>query len=67
MNRWEDTDSGSIVAADTDADADADADDTANEQISICEDTEADAVTVADADADDTADEHELKVLAMRK
>ena len=24
MNRWEDTDSGSIVAADTDADTDAD-------------------------------------------
>ena len=29
MNRWEDTDSGFIVAADTDADANAD--DTAND------------------------------------
>ena len=29
MNRWENTDSGSIVAADTDADANAD--DTAND------------------------------------
>ena len=29
MNKWEDTDSGSIVAADTDADANAD--DTAND------------------------------------
>ena len=31
MNRWEDTDFDSIVAAVTDADADADANDTAND------------------------------------
>ena len=65
MNRWKNTDSGSIVAADTDADANAD--DTAmigrqaDRQMSIRKDTEGDfdaaayAAKYTDADADDAA------------
>ena len=65
MNRWEDTDSDSIVAADSDADTDADVLMMARQadgQMNIKEDTEGDidaAAKYTDADAangDDTSD-----------